>query len=130
MTKAPTFVVLVEDDFLVRSVFDEELTEAGFKVLAFDNGISALAKIEADPSRIQALITDIRLGGEPGGWDVAKRAREFIHSIPVIYITADSEEQWPIEGVPKSVLLIKPFAAAQLLTALSTLLNELNSQPR
>jgi hypothetical protein len=32
-------------------------------------------------------------------------------------------DQWPSRGVPNSILLEKPFAPAQLVTAVSNLLN-------
>jgi hypothetical protein len=34
-----------------------------------------------------------------------------------------ASEQWPIQGVPNSLLLQKPFAPVQLVTAVSQLLN-------
>jgi len=38
-------------------------------------------------------------------------------------MTAGAGDQWPSQGVPKSILLQKPFAPAQLVTAVSNLLN-------
>ena len=38
-------------------------------------------------------------------------------------MTGADAEKWPINGVPNSILLNKPFAPAQLLTAVSQLLN-------
>ena len=43
--------------------------------------------------------------------------------MPVIYMTGTHAEDWASKGVPNSVLLTKPFAPAQLVTALSNLLN-------
>jgi two-component system cell cycle response regulator CpdR len=43
--------------------------------------------------------------------------------MPVIYMTGTHGEDWASKGVPNSVLLTKPFAPAQLVTALSNLLN-------
>ena len=37
-------------------------------------------------------------------------------------MTGDSAADWSAEGVPNSVMLQKPFAEAQLLTAMGTLL--------
>ena len=48
--------------------------------------------------------------------------------MPVIYMTGTQGEDWASKGVPNSVLLAKPFAPAQLVTALSNLLNTV-SQP-
>jgi hypothetical protein len=42
--------------------------------------------------------------------------------LPVVYTTADSAVDWPVKGVPNSVVVQKPYAGAQLLTAISTLM--------
>jgi hypothetical protein len=44
-------------------------------------------------------------------------------------MTGDCALEWASYGVPKTVLLQKPVAAAQLVTALSTLMNNLDSSP-
>jgi hypothetical protein len=38
-------------------------------------------------------------------------------------MTGAAAEQWASHGVPNSILLTKPFAPAQLITAVSNLLN-------
>jgi DNA-binding response OmpR family regulator len=57
------------------------------------------------------------------GWAVAQHAREIDPGFPVIYISGASAAEWPSKGVPNSIMLQKPFAPAQLLTAVSQLLN-------
>jgi DNA-binding response OmpR family regulator len=44
-------------------------------------------------------------------------------TIPVVYMTGTHGEEWASKGVPNSVLLLKPFAPAQIVTAVSALLN-------
>jgi CheY-like chemotaxis protein len=65
------------------------------------------------------LVTDIELGGRLTGWDVAQRARELKPDLPVIYMTGNSGDEWASRGVPNSVLITKPFAPAQIVTAVS-----------
>jgi hypothetical protein len=57
------------------------------------------------------------------GWEVARHAREIDPAIPIVYMTGAAAEQWASHGVPHSTLLNKPFAPAQLVTAISQLLN-------
>lgn len=73
----------------------------------------------------RAVITDIRLGGKRKltGWDVARHAREQNTEIAVIYMSGDSGVDWSAQGVPNSVLVVKPFAMSQISTALANLLN-------
>jgi DNA-binding response OmpR family regulator len=69
-------------------------------------------------------VTDINLGsGKLDGWNVARRAREIDPEFPVVYMTGDSADEWASKGVPNSILITKPFAPAQLVTAISQLLN-------
>jgi two-component system, OmpR family, response regulator len=46
--------------------------------------------------------------------------------MPVIYVSGDSVADWGVHGVPKSIMLSKPFAFPQLISALSSLLNEVD----
>ena len=56
------------------------------------------------------------------GWEVAKHARKIDPDFPIIYMTGSGADQWPLHGVPNSLLLTKPFAPAQLVTAVYQLL--------
>ena len=117
-------ILVVEDEVLIHSLLQEPLEEGGFAVDIVTSGEAALSALEAPDADICALITDIRLGrGEPTGWDVARRARELNASLPVIYMTGDGAGDWAANGVPNSVLLNKPFAPAQVVTAVAQLLN-------
>jgi DNA-binding response OmpR family regulator len=121
---AQKFLLLVEDEVLVSDLLAEALIDAGFEVLVAADGTRAIRDLEEDTSRFQCVITDIRLPPGPDGWEMGHRARELDHSIAIIYISGDSAVDWASKGVPNSVMLTKPFAAAQLVTAVSTLLNE------
>jgi DNA-binding NtrC family response regulator len=66
---------------------------------------------------------DVRLMGRLSGWDVARRMRKADPTFPVIYMTGAAADQWASQGVPGSILLEKPFAPAQLIAAISQLLN-------
>ena len=82
-----------------------------------------------DAPQLQGLITDIRLGVGPNGWQVARHARRKFANLPIVYVTGDSAADWTVEGVPGSVLLQKPYADAQMLTAMSNLLIEAGPLP-
>jgi DNA-binding response OmpR family regulator len=69
------------------------------------------------------LVTDIGLRGKIDGWEVARQAREIDPQFPVVYMSGKSAEDWGSKGVPNSIMLSKPFAPAQLVTAVSNLLN-------
>jgi DNA-binding response OmpR family regulator len=121
-------LLLVEDEVFILEVSESALADAGFEVVAATNGTEALAQLSADATRFGAVISDIRLGKGPDGWEVGRRARELVHDMPVVYTSGDSGHKWSSRGVPNSVMLTKPFAPAQLIAAVSTLLNQADSQ--
>ena len=120
----PKLLFLVEDEELVRDMLEMAFTEAGFDVFLASSGKQALAELETNASRFKAIVTDIRLGAGPDGWDVVRRARELVPTMPIVYMTGDSAHDWASKGVPKSVIIPKPFAPAQIITAVATLVNE------
>lgn len=42
-------------------------------------------------------------------------------------MSGDSAHEWTAQGVPNSVMVSKPFVVAQIITAISTLLNQADS---
>lgn len=117
-------ILVVEDDQLIQSVVEESLTDGGFEVAIASSGENALELLDAAEGKYRALVTDINLGpGKTDGWDVARRAREIDPDFPVIYMSGKDAAEWASKGVPNSIMLAKPFAPAQLITAISQLLN-------
>jgi CheY-like chemotaxis protein len=118
-----TVVMVVEDDALIQDMVQDALLEGGFQAETTSSGEEATSLLEGNAGKHRALITDINLRGQMTGWDLAKRARELNPEIPVVYVTADAADHWLSLGVPGSVLLAKPFAPAQIVTAVAQLLN-------
>lgn len=122
-------VLVVEDDALLHDLLQDVLESGHFAPTITLKGHDAIAALEAPDADWCALITDIRLGrDQPTGWDVARRAREINPAIPVVYMTGDSSADWSTNGVPHSLLLSKPFAPAQMVTAVAQLINA-NAKP-
>jgi DNA-binding response OmpR family regulator len=117
-------VLVVEDESLIQELVGEALAEGGFETEIVSSGEEAIILLKAESTKYRALLTDVHLIGKLTGWDVAKQAREVNPEMPVIYMTGAGADQWPSHGVPNSVLLTKPFAPAQVVTAVSQLLNQ------
>ena len=117
------FILVIEDDLPIQVVVEDALTDGGFEPAIAPSGEEAVTLLKGMPNSYCALVTDIKLRGKMDGWEVARQAREIDPNFPVVYITAAHADQWPAQGVPNSVLLTKPFAPAQLVTAVSQLLN-------
>lgn len=116
-------LLVVEDEALILHVLEDALTDAGFTVVSAVDGAEAIAALDKPDNTLAGLVTDIRIGDGVSGWDVARHARALKPTFPVVYMTADSANEWPSQGVPNSVLIQKPFANAQVIAAISTLLN-------
>lgn len=117
-------ILVVEDEVLIQGLLTEALHEGGYEAKIASSGEDAIKLLDAPEPKYRALVTDINLGrGKLDGWEVARHAREVDPEIPVVYMTGDSAAEWPSKGVPNSILITKPFAPAQILTAVSQLLN-------
>lgn len=114
--------LIVEDEPLVAMALVEALEECGYSASVCGTGFDALNFIEMERGLL-GVVTDIRLGEGPNGWEVARRAREHFPAAPVIYITGDSANAFAAEGVPKSVILQKPFPLKEFLRTVSSLLH-------
>ena len=117
-------ILVVEDDHLIQSVVEESLTDGGFEIVIASSGEDAVQLLDTAKGKYRALVTDINLGtGNIDGWEVARHAREIDPEFPVIYMSGKDATEWASKGVPNSIMLAKPFAPAQLITAVSQLLN-------
>jgi DNA-binding response OmpR family regulator len=117
-------ILVVEDDQQIQSIVEEALTDGGFESVIASSGENAVELLDASDGRYRALVTDINLGrGKIEGWDVARHAREIDPHFPVVYMSGKDADDWASKGVPNSIMLAKPFAPAQLVTAVSQLLN-------
>lgn len=116
-------ILVVEDDYPLQGVVEDALTEGGFESDILSSGEEALTLFKGGTKNYKALVTDVNLKGRMNGWDVARQIREVDPAFPVVYMTGAAADQWASQGVPNSILLEKPFAPAQLVTAVSQLLN-------
>ena len=116
-------LLLAEDEPLIALSLEVALQDAGFAILHVLSAEEALRAIDETHSGLSGVITDIKFGGDVDGWAVARHARELIAGVPVVYMSGDSAHDHTVQGVPDSIMLQKPFAPAQLITAIATLLN-------
>ena len=121
-------VLIVDDEPLIAAMVEATFDDAGFEVRSVLDAEQAKAQIADLGPRLSALVTDIQLGKGPNGWAVAVDARTQLPLVPVVYMTGDSAADWTAFGVPKSVLVQKPFVGAQVLAAVMTLMNSDNSE--
>jgi DNA-binding response OmpR family regulator len=124
---AAPILLYVEDELITQDLVTIALQEAGFEVLTASDGDQALVQLGARSQVLRGLITDINLGECPDGWEVARSARELSSGLPVVYVSGACEHEWTAKGVPNSLMIAKPFAPAQIVVAISSLLVALDS---
>jgi two-component system cell cycle response regulator CpdR len=118
-------LLLVEDEALIALTLEEVLGEAGFGLDVVHNGRDGEAALQRSAAEYKCLITDVRLPIDgPNGFELGQLARRLSPDIAIIYMSGDAAIEWKANGVPKSIMLQKPFAVAQLVTAVSNLLND------
>ncbi|MGH0213675.1 response regulator [Sinorhizobium meliloti] len=116
-------VLIVEDEAMLSLDYETALVEAGFAALVVTSGAKAIRLLN-DNTPVQGLVTDIRFAEPPDGWEVARAGRRMDAGLPVVYVSGHAAADWAEKGVPNSIILEKPFAMAQLVTAIAQLLND------
>ncbi len=103
----PIRVLLVEDEYLISEWVAESLAEQGFAVCTATNGMDALKCLASVP--VDILFTDINLAGGMDGTVLARRARELLPDLPVVYASGRGNTLDPQVRVPGSTFVPKPY---------------------
>lgn len=88
MTK--TRVAIVDDDDLFRESLETNLVDAGFDVVTFSEGASALSHFRAGPP-LDLVLLDWKMPGL-NGIEVLRQIRDDGNNVPVIFLTVLSDQ--------------------------------------
>jgi two-component system copper resistance phosphate regulon response regulator CusR len=114
-------LLIVEDESKIGDYLRQGLKEAGFVVDLARNGLDGhhLAMTEA----YDLIILDVMLPDVPG-WQILKALREAGRQVPVLFLTARDTIEDRVKGLELGAddYLVKPFAFAELLARVRTLL--------
>ncbi|OQP86928.1 hybrid sensor histidine kinase/response regulator [Rhizobium rhizosphaerae] len=108
-------VLVVEDDDEVRATVVEMLTDLGYGVLKATNAQNALSVIESGIA-IQLLFTDVVMPGTLKSTELARRARERLPGIAVLFTSGYTENAIVHGGRldPDVELISKPYTREML----------------
>ncbi|MGL4663126.1 MAG: response regulator transcription factor [Culicoidibacterales bacterium] len=108
-------ILLLEDEKIIRDVILEYMHESGFDADCASNAKEALMYLETRPYDVAIL--DIMLPGEQSGLDVLKWIRSQNMQIPVIMLSALSDEKTQVEAFDYTAddYVTKPFSPQLLL---------------
>ena len=107
-------VLIAEDDALTLDGLTELLTEQGYFVTQARNGEEAVAKYQADRPDFVCLDVMMPL---MSGYEVCRHIRQQDEDIPVIFISAKSEEIDKVVGLELGAddFIVKPFGVKEVL---------------
>ncbi len=106
-------VLCAEDDLYTREALKTIFEEEGWQVRAYADGKNALLAFAADTFDLVCL--DVMMPGL-SGYDVCKEIRKKDSSIPVLFISAKSEEIDKVLGLELGAddFIVKPFGVREL----------------
>jgi DNA-binding NtrC family response regulator len=116
-------ILLVEDEWLIRTIMAEELVDAGFEVEQAESGDIALSMVDVPFPFFTILVTDIHMPGKTDGIALARFVRQRHPNVPIIYTTGrpDALDADELQGGRISTL-VKPYKPSRLIEAVRTAL--------
>jgi two-component system copper resistance phosphate regulon response regulator CusR len=121
-------LLLVEDEIKTGDYLRQGLSEAGFQVTLTRNGLDGhhLAMTES----FDLIVLDVMLP-DVDGWRIVKSLREAGRQTPVLFLSARDGVDDRVKGLELGAddYLVKPFAFAELLARVRTLLRRGSAPP-
>lgn len=116
-------VLVVEDEVVVLILAESVIEEMGHETYSAAS-VTEASKLLDDPGGMNAMFTGIRLPEDQlGGLQLAKRAREKVPALKVLYTTGDAlTDGMKAMFVENSAFLPKPYTAQELTAAMEQLL--------
>ena len=106
-------VLIAEDDALIREGLAEILEKEGYQVVQAADGEQALALFDSEAPQFVCL--DIMMPGR-SGYDVCRILRQRDEQLPIIFISAKSEEIDKVLGLELGAddFILKPFGVREV----------------
>ena len=114
-------ILLVEDEAKTGDYLKQGLNEAGFVTDWVQDGLSG--QQQAMTGEYDLIILDVMLPARTG-WEILEDIRRAGLQIPVLFLTARDQVEDRVKGLESGAddYLVKPFAFAELLARIRTLL--------
>ncbi|MCZ7402185.1 MAG: response regulator [Candidatus Methanoperedens sp.] len=112
---APKKVLVVDDEPDTLELVKLVLESAGFEAILVNNGMEALAKIDA--GKLDLVLLDIMMP-DMDGWDVFRKIKERNTTIPIAILTAKAQNIDKLLGLhvlKADDYITKPFGKNELI---------------
>ena len=115
MSSGNVLVLVVEDQHAVREMTTAMLEELGYRVIASEDGATALEMLAATPE-VAILLTDVIMPGGLTGPDVARKALRMRPDLKIVFCSGyASDKLREFDDLPGGALsLRKPFRLSEL----------------
>ena len=122
-------VLLADDDQLIRDGLAEILECEGYSVVQADDGEKALALFHAESPDFVCL--DVMMP-KVGGYDVCKKIRAVKPCVPIIFISAKSEEIGKVVGLEVGAddYIVKPLGVKEVVARIRAVTRRCYAQAR
>ena len=119
---ATDWILIVDDEFDIISIFKQALMKKGFHVFGFTDPLLAVKHFQINAKRYELVISDLRMPGM-NGYEFVKKVNEIKPEIKIFLMTAfeinDVEFKKLLPKVKIEGLLQKPFSLADLVNTVS-----------
>ncbi len=116
-------ILVVDDEARMRKLIKDFLVKKNFNILEAEDGEKALEIYNKNKNNINLILLDVMMP-KVDGWSVLKKIREENKSIPIVMLTAKSEEQDELLGFELGVdeYISKPFSPKILVARVAAIL--------
>ncbi len=113
-SNAADYILVVEDDFLVRLMVSDSLREAGFNVIEAFNADEAIYILRSGVP-VDLMLSDVRMPGTMDGLELLEHSRRTYPDIPVIMMSGHLAAHEALSR-GASHFLAKPYSFQTALT--------------
>ena len=116
-------ILVVDDEERMRKLVKDFLKTKGFSIVEAEDGEKAIEVYEENRSKIKLILLDVMMP-KLDGWSVLRKIRQEDKKIPIIMLTARSEEQDELFGFELGVdeYISKPFSPKILVARVEAIL--------
>lgn len=122
-------VLVVDDEARMRKLIKDFLAQKDFNILEAEDGEKALKVYNENKSKINLILLDVMMP-KLDGWSVLRQIRQENKALPIIMLTARSEEQDELFGFELGVdeYIAKPFSPKILVARVEAILKRTTSE--
>jgi DNA-binding response OmpR family regulator len=109
------FILVVEDELVIRELVCEVLESEGFTTQAEENADCALDFLNRQSGNVSLLLTDVNMPGRMNGADLARTSTRLWPSIPIVMMSGFETRE--SAGVGQHTMFMrKPFSMDEMLS--------------